>query len=115
MKKRTKPQDELVTKEYLDHTLRYRFGRFHSKMKQEIQEESHSLEFRMNQRFEAIEKKIDAQTNYVQKAVDKVMTLADIVIREHKEFEEESASIKYNYEVLENRLKKVEEVVFPNQ
>ena len=69
----------------------------------------------MDNRFELIEKKIDAQNEYIKTAVDKVLQLADSVIGEHKKFEMESVSIKNNYQVLEERVKKVEEVVFPTQ
>lgn len=125
---------ELVTKGYLDHTLRYRFGRFHTLIKKEIQEESHALEFRIHKRFErvdlrfemidkrfdAIDKRLESleknlqETNlYVSAAVNRVLELADTVIGEHKKFETESAVIKHNYEILEERVNKVETVVFP--
>lgn len=91
MKKDAHHNEELVTKGYLDHTLRYRFGRFHAKIKKEIKEESHALEFqltqRMDERFDAIEKKIGAQTECVKKAVNTVLELADQVVGVHKNFE----------------------------
>lgn len=69
----------------------------------------------IDKRFDIIERKIDAQNEYLKTAVDRVMQLADQVIGAHKNFELESASIKQNYEVLEERVKKVEVVVFPEQ
>jgi hypothetical protein len=45
--------------------------------------------------------------------LDAIRGLADKVIVKHNTFEAESASIHHNYRTLEERVHKVEEVVFP--
>lgn len=62
---------------------RNRLGRFHIVIKRKIKEESHALEFRMNQRF-------DEMIEYLKKQTDTFQKLADQVIGEHKKFEVES-------------------------
>lgn len=73
-----------ILKAELEKILRFRFGRFHTIIKKEIREESHALEFRMEQRFDSIEQKIEAQNQKLDSTVDIIQKLADKVIGEHK-------------------------------
>lgn len=106
--------NEVVTKGYLRKELSFRFGRFRKsfgeEIRREIKEESHRLEFRLTERmdqgFTSILEEMRERTDTFQK-------LADQVIGAHKNFETESVSMRHNYQQLEERVKKVEIVVFP--
>lgn len=124
MKKTTHKKDKALTREYVDHLLSYRLGRLHSQIKKEIHGESHLLEFslinrmderfsKVDERFDRIEKGFDGIREEMKRQTDTFQKLADKVIGEHKKFEMESNSIHYNYNRLEERVKKVETVVFP--
>lgn len=114
-RKDNKPRDEdLVTYGQLKKELSYRFGRFRktfgAEMRREIKEESHRLEFRLNER---MDKGFASIMEEMRKHTDTFQKLADQVIGEHKNFEAESASIQHNYQKLEERVTVVEQVVLP--
>lgn len=121
-------KDEVVTKGYLRDELKTFKVEFKTELKTELKRELriefrkefatkedlrnglHDLEFRMSNRmddgFESIHVAMRKQTDVFQQ-------LADQVIVEHKNFEVESLSLRHNYTHLEDRVKKVEEIVFP--
>lgn len=109
MKKNIKWQDEIVTKGYFHKELNKAITPL-KKADANLREELHAVEFRLDN-------KMDRGFNHLEKLImertDSVMKLADLVIREHKNFEVESLSIKQNYHQLEGRVNKVEEGVFP--
>ncbi len=123
MRKRDiRPDDhEVVTKGH----LRQEFKSFKTQIKRELRTEFrkefvtkvdlrnglNNLEFRLTNRMDFGFESIRAELrNYI----NTFQVLADQVIGEHKKFEVESVSIKHNYGQLEDRVKKVEEVVFPS-
>lgn len=116
-RKQNKPRDEdLVTYGQLKKELSYRFGRFRKtfgeEIRREIKDESHRLEFRLNER---MDKGFSELREEMKKQTDTFQKLADIVIREHKDFELGSASTRHNYQKLEERVTTVEKIVLPAQ
>lgn len=121
MRKRdVRPDDnEVATKGYLriefktqlKRELRTEFRKEFA-TKQELRDGLNNLEFRLTNRMDA---GFISIIDEMRKFIDTFQKLADQVIGEHKKFEVESVSIKHNYGHLEDRVKKVEEVVFPAQ
>lgn len=74
-----------------------------------LREELHTTEFRLISRMDSMEERLNGN---MQKILHTVQQLVDAVIGEHKSFEVESVSIKHNYSQLEERVKKVEKIVF---
>lgn len=72
MKKKTGKKDKALTKEYVDHVLSYRLGRLHSQIKQEVREESHQLEFRLNNRMDERFSKVDERFDKMEKGFDEI-------------------------------------------
>lgn len=115
-KKKVSRDEELVTRGILQHEFKKfkveLYKELHTEFatKEDLRNGLHDLEFRMSNRmdagFESIQVAMIKQTNVFQQ-------LADQVIVEHKNFEAESLSLRYNYTHLEDRVKKVEEIVFP--
>lgn len=105
MKKETKRENELVTRGILKAET--------DKLRQEM----HGIEFRlikrMDERFNKIDDRFTQMDDVLRQHLDAVRGLADTVIVKHNTFEVESASIHQNYRTLEERVHKVEEVVFP--
>lgn len=122
MKKRdVRPDDnEVVTKGYLRGELKT----FKTQLKRELSTEFrkefatkeelrnglNNLEYRLINRMDFGFESIRVE---LRQYIDTFQKLADQVIGEHKKFEVESASIKHNYVQLEDRVQKVETVVFP--
>lgn len=77
-----------------------------------LREELHAVEYRLDSK---IDSRFNEILDYMKKHTDSFQKLANSVIVKHTKFEQESASIHYNYQNLENRVKKVEEAVFPGQ
>lgn len=105
MKKDMKWKEELVTKGYFHKELNKAITPL-KKADAKLRQEMHEMEFRvinrMDEKFEEVMKEMKKQTNTFQ-------ILADKVIVAHNNFEVESASIRHNYQHLEDRVKKVEE------
>lgn len=113
MKKDIKPDTELVTRGVLRRALLPL-----KKADANLREEMHSMEFRltkrmdgMDRRFDWVDQRFDRIDEVLRKHLDTVMGLADKVVVAHTHFEAESASIRYNYNQLEERVKKVEDQV----
>lgn len=123
MKKENKREGEFITRGILKFELKKEINRAVSPLKKadaKLREDMHAMEFRlvkrmdgMDQRFDRIDQRFDHIDEVLRKYLDTVMGLADKVVVAHTNFEGESASIRYNYNQLEGRVKKVEEVVFP--
>ncbi|MEK7540093.1 MAG: hypothetical protein AAB558_02500 [Patescibacteria group bacterium] len=111
MKKNIKPDDGVITRGILKQELksvRAEFKRGQTKLRDELHFVEYRLETKMDSRFNEI-------LDHMKKHTDTFQKLADQVIGAHKNFEVESVSIHHNYNHLETRVKKVEEVVFPGQ
>lgn len=106
------PEDEVVTrgilKKELKIELKKELGQVKTELRKEFRSEINNAEYRlisrMDKGFELINLKLD-------KTVDTFQRLADNVIKEHKDFESESAAIKDNYVTLESRVHTVEGVI----
>lgn len=120
MKKETKRENEVITRRILNEEL----GKTKSELRRDIKretgklrEEMHTVEFRlikrMDDRFDKIDDRFNQIDDVLKNHLDAVRGLADKVIVKHNNFEVESASIHHNYRTLEERVHKVEEVVFP--
>lgn len=123
MKKGMQREDELVTRGILKselHKLTKKFDYKFTLVRREIKRgdgnlrrEMHETEYRAFLRFNAIDKRFDSIDELLKKHLDTIRELADKVIVAHQNFETESVSIHHNYQHLENRVKKVEEIIFP--
>lgn len=115
-RKKVVRDDEVVTRGILKHELTKEFKNFKVELskefatKEELRNGLHELEFklvnRMDNGFGEIRQAMKKQTDIFQQ-------LADKVIVEHQNFEVESLSLRHNYHHLKERVKTVEEVVFP--
>lgn len=119
MKKDIRPDEEVVTRGILRRAL-LPLKRSDAKLREEMHEMEFRLINRMDERFSKVyerfdrmEKGFDEIREEMKKQTDTFQKLADKVIGEHKNFEVESVSIRHNYNQLEKRVTKVEEVVFP--
>lgn len=113
-RKGKKLDDQLVTRGMLKGILSRGFKQHRLEWKSELQKEIHGLEYRMSMNMEQkFEEKLTPLIKEMREYRETFQVLADKVIGEHKKFEVESASIRQNYNQLEGRVKKVEEIVLP--
>lgn len=85
-----------------------------------MQKDIHGLEYRINANMDAmlevkLEQKLTPLIEEMRQHRKVFQELADKLVGMHKNFEEESVSIRQNYNQLEGRVKKVEEIVLPYQ
>ncbi|MEK7539845.1 MAG: hypothetical protein AAB558_01210 [Patescibacteria group bacterium] len=110
-------QGELVTKGYLNQELgvfKHEFDTFCSELRQKFKHYNKNFEFvfkklmEHDERFDTMDDKLDKTINIIQ-------GMADKVTKSYETFMAESASIHFNYNNLESRTTKLEEVVLPNK
>lgn len=113
-----------MTRGMLKGILSRGFKKHRLEWKSELQKEMHGLEYRMNINMEAMidikleqkfEEKLTPLIREMREYRETFQVLTDKVIGVHKNFETESVSIRQNYNQLEGRVKKVEEIVLPYQ
>ncbi len=118
-----KRKNELITRRILNEEL----GKTKSELRRDIKRETGKIREEMHATAYRLDKKIDTRffelsikmnerfttiDDVLKKHLDAVREVADAVIVKHNSFEQESSSVQYNYSHLEERVKKVEEVVF---
>lgn len=115
-----KLDDQLVTRGMLKGILSRSFKKHRLEWKLELQREIHGLEYRISSNMDSmlevkLEDKIAPLIEEMRLHRKMFQELADKLVGMHKNFETESVSIRQNYNQLEGRVKKVEEIVLPYQ